>query len=75
VHKTYVKTVTADPVRVWHNFAMHRDDPGNNSESEDSAVDVKPPETGEPPKEIGGRGGLDPTRYGDWEKAGRCIDF
>jgi hypothetical protein len=29
----------------------------------------------ERPKEIGGRGGLDPTRYGDWEKAGRCIDF
>ena len=26
-------------------------------------------------KEIGGRGGLDPTRYGDWEKGGRCIDF
>jgi len=29
----------------------------------------------QPPKEVGGRGGLDPTRYGDWEKAGRCIDF
>mgnify|MGYP001419466117 FL=1 len=27
------------------------------------------------PKEIGGRGGLDPSRYGDWEKDGRCIDF
>ena len=27
------------------------------------------------PKEIGGRGGLDPVRYGDWEKDGRCIDF
>ena len=27
------------------------------------------------PAEVGGRGGLDPTRYGDWEKAGRCIDF
>ena len=26
-------------------------------------------------KEIGGRDGLDPTRYGDWEKNGRCIDF
>ena len=26
-------------------------------------------------KEIGGRKGLDPTRYGDWEKSGRCIDF
>jgi hypothetical protein len=28
-----------------------------------------------PPPEIGGRGGLEPTRYGDWEKNGRCIDF
>lgn len=28
-----------------------------------------------PAKEIGGRDGLDPTRYGDWEKDGRCIDF
>jgi hypothetical protein len=27
------------------------------------------------PVEIGGRGGPDPTRYGDWEKNGRCIDF
>jgi hypothetical protein len=27
------------------------------------------------PHEHGGRGGLDPTRYGDWEKNGRCIDF
>lgn len=27
------------------------------------------------PKEIGGREGLEPTRYGDWEKDGRCIDF
>jgi len=25
--------------------------------------------------EIGGRKGPDPTRYGDWEKNGRCIDF
>ncbi|MDX1606402.1 MAG: DUF1674 domain-containing protein [Candidatus Competibacterales bacterium] len=27
------------------------------------------------PREIGGRRGLEPTRYGDWEKNGRCIDF
>ncbi|AWH21120.1 MULTISPECIES: DUF1674 domain-containing protein [Stenotrophomonas] len=26
-------------------------------------------------EEFGGRGGLDPVRYGDWEKNGRCIDF
>lgn len=27
------------------------------------------------PAEYGGRNGLDPVRYGDWEKDGRCIDF
>lgn len=27
------------------------------------------------PREIGGRPGPEPTRYGDWEKDGRCIDF
>lgn len=27
------------------------------------------------PAEIGGRDGPEPTRFGDWEKAGRCIDF
>jgi hypothetical protein len=37
----------------------------------------KPVETGAslPPKEIGGRDGPEPVRYGDWEKNGRCIDF
>ena len=33
------------------------------------------PDAGAVPQEIGGRGGLDPVRYGDWEKNGRCIDF
>jgi hypothetical protein len=27
------------------------------------------------PKEVGGPKGPEPTRYGDWEKAGRCSDF
>ena len=26
-------------------------------------------------EEIGGFTGPEPTRYGDWEKNGRCIDF
>ena len=26
-------------------------------------------------KEIGGPSGPEPTRYGDWERRGRCIDF
>ena len=28
-----------------------------------------------PQREIGGREGPEPTRYGDWEKNGRCVDF
>ncbi|MDX1433766.1 MAG: DUF1674 domain-containing protein [Gammaproteobacteria bacterium] len=27
------------------------------------------------PKEIGGPTGPEPTRYGDWERGGRCSDF
>ena len=26
-------------------------------------------------EEFGGQDGPDPTRYGDWEKGGRCSDF
>ena len=27
------------------------------------------------PKEVGGPKGPEPTRYGDWERNGRCTDF
>ena len=27
------------------------------------------------PEEIGGPKGPEPTRYGDWERKGRCSDF
>jgi hypothetical protein len=30
---------------------------------------------GEEQGEVGGRGGLDPTRYGDWEIGGLAVDF
>lgn len=42
-------------------------------EGEDDRQDD--PRDDRPEREIGGRKGPDPTRYGDWEKAGRCIDF
>jgi hypothetical protein len=35
----------------------------------------KADEQGGEAKEIGGPKGLEPTRYGDWEKSGRCVDF
>ncbi|MEO0998351.1 MAG: DUF1674 domain-containing protein [Pseudomonadota bacterium] len=46
--------------------------------SADRATDNSPEQTdpsSREPAEIGGRDGPDPTRYGDWEKNGRCIDF
>jgi hypothetical protein len=31
--------------------------------------------TPEKDEEIGGPQGPEPTRFGDWERKGRCIDF
>lgn len=45
-----------------------------NQKRKSSASEINPQQT-EKKKEIGGRDGLDPTRYGDWESKGRCIDF
>ncbi|MCC7015893.1 MAG: DUF1674 domain-containing protein [Rhodospirillales bacterium] len=41
------------------------------------ADQAPPPSAPEPAAttEIGGPRGKEPTRYGDWEKNGRCIDF
>lgn len=36
-------------------------------------TDWQRPETW--PKEVGGKRGPEPTRYGDWESNGRCTDF
>jgi hypothetical protein len=41
--------------------------------SEAAPATAAPPDA--PAREHGGREGPDPTRYGDWEKGGRCIDF
>ena len=43
----------------------------------EASVPAQPPAGGDAqaPREIGGREGPDPTRFGDWEKNGRCIDF
>jgi hypothetical protein len=42
-------------------------------------AEVKPetasPPPGAPEKEVGGRDGPDPVRYGDWEKGGIAVDF
>jgi hypothetical protein len=47
----------------------------NDTPAKRNAFEPAAPSPKQPAVEIGGRGGLDPTRYGDWEKNGRCIDF
>ncbi|MGE0223947.1 MAG: DUF1674 domain-containing protein [Acetobacteraceae bacterium] len=45
-------------------------------EKAEPAATPAPPAAPRPmPKEIGGTGGPEPTRYGDWEHKGRCTDF
>jgi len=60
------------------------DVPVNNTESNESVAAVEPLNQQQAvaslssismPVELGGREGPEPTRFGDWEKAGRCIDF
>lgn len=42
----------------------------------DAEQTTKPqPADPETKEEIDGPDGLDPTRFGDWERNGRCIDF
>jgi hypothetical protein len=36
---------------------------------------VPQPQEVKPAPESGGRNGLDPTRYGDWELKGIAVDF
>ncbi|ANB19147.1 Hypothetical protein I596_3157 [Dokdonella koreensis DS-123] len=50
--------------------------PNERPASPSPGSDAPPrPDRVTPVKEIGGRDGPDPVRYGDWEKGGRCIDF
>ncbi|XP_015268163.1 PREDICTED: succinate dehydrogenase assembly factor 4, mitochondrial [Gekko japonicus] len=53
---------------------------GRFDESEESGAEKEPlekfPDDINPAtKEKGGPKGPEPTRYGDWERKGRCIDF
>ena len=40
---------------------------------DDAAPDNSAQQSGQ--KELGGPKGPEPTRFGDWERAGRCSDF
>ena len=48
-----------------------RDQASPEAETSSGDQAAKPDTT----REIGGPKGPEPTRFGDWERAGRCIDF
>jgi hypothetical protein len=41
----------------------------------DTPAETAPRMPAKRPREIGGPSGLEPTRYGDWERNGRVSDF
>ncbi|MGO8834148.1 MAG: DUF1674 domain-containing protein [Roseiarcus sp.] len=56
--------------------AAWRGEPGEAArralaEAEQRRLKAAPP----PPREVGGRGGPEPVRYGDWEVNGLASDF
>ena len=49
--------------------------PQSQPQSEEDAYKPFPNDTNPETGEIGGPRGPEPTRYGDWERKGRVIDF
>ncbi|KAI3471212.1 hypothetical protein Pfo_027875 [Paulownia fortunei] len=54
-----------------HNEIEHEEEHASKDEENDGGDESVNKVTGE----IGGPRGPEPTRYGDWEKNGRCYDF
>jgi len=61
-----------DPAKATPD-AKSDDSPNSAATSDSSATPAN--DTTDKPTEFGGQKGLEPTRYGDWEKNGRCTDF
>jgi len=66
----------------WHNGRMPKRAEKNAESSPPPVLPAANPEpvpaaTSAQPRvpEIGGPSGPEPTRFGDWEQKGRCIDF
>ena len=60
-------------VQFWHNCRMppdHSQGAAGDSPATEPETELAPPIT-----EHGGPSGPEPTRFGDWERKGRCVDF
>lgn len=58
--------------------AAHRESAATGQPEDQAAPSsgrLPQPDAAPKPVEIGGPKGPEPTRYGDWERNGRCSDF
>ena len=46
-----------------------------HQQSDNAQTDRAPEQPVHTIKEFGGPKGPEPTRFGDWERKGRCVDF
>ncbi len=71
----------ADGAEFWHTCTDMQTSPEKNSSTPASVPSDEGPRpdpaapNGSGQREIGGPAGPEPTRFGDWERKGRCIDF
>jgi hypothetical protein len=59
----------------WQNSSVTPISEVKNASEAAPPTEAPPPAAEQKPHEVGGRDGPEPTRYGDWELKGRCIDF
>jgi hypothetical protein len=59
-------------VARWQHWFMDKDKSPTPDPRDKQPTAPPPPPTD---KEVGGRSGPDPVRYGDWEKGGIAVDF
>jgi hypothetical protein len=65
---------------VKPSFRAHSPKPRAGTATRKQSAEPAPKTAAKPARdnttpEIGGREGPEPTRYGDWEVKGRCVDF
>jgi hypothetical protein len=76
--QTYPRMQNASEAGAETSISAHstpKTSPVPSDSSVGRVVPASPPPAAAEPLEIGGPPGPEPTRYGDWEKKGRCIDF
>lgn len=84
--RRFAPGLVAAGAEFWHTCNDMQTSPEKNSSIPASVPPAEPHSSAiaaesvgrrpaERPREIGGPPGPEPTRFGDWERKGRCVDF